>query len=93
MTTKKTTKTTSAKKGARKIVESPAALTKRLGPSRKIVRFQKKGKTTRFAILECGHKRTVQMTKRETLRCRRCRAGAKSTKSVTTKKATLKKAA
>lgn len=63
----------------------PAELTKRLGPVKKVVRSEKVSKTAVRVTLECGHKRVV--SPRSTLRCRKCRVGAKKT---TTKKAAPK---
>lgn len=52
-------------------------LTERLGPSRKVVKTSKAEGTENSVVLhlECGHKRVA--TKRATLRCRKCRKGAK----------------
>jgi uncharacterized ParB-like nuclease family protein len=71
--------------------ETDAQTTKRLGPSRKIVRFAKKGKTTRVAFRECGHKRSVDLTKRTHVRCRNCRPDVKA--RAAKRAAKLKKAA
>ena len=52
-------------------------LTERLGPVKKVVKTSKAEGTDTAVILhlECGHKRVG--TKRASLRCRRCRKGAK----------------
>ncbi len=72
-------------------VETDAQKTARLGPSRKIKRFEKGSKkSTRVAVMECGHKRTVDQTARKTMRCRRCRPGAKK-HPIVAKKAHAKK--
>jgi hypothetical protein len=54
-----------------------AELTERLGPVKKVVKTSKAEGTDTAVVLhlECGHKRVG--TKRATLRCRRCRKGAK----------------
>ena len=57
-------------------------LTERLGPVKKVVKTSKAEGTDTAVILhlECGHKRVG--TKRASLRCRRCRKGAKPTAAV-----------
>jgi len=64
--------------------ETEAQIEKRLGPSRKIVRWIPKNKKRRIAVLECGHRRSRTMEKQQTIRCNRCRIekGAKAVKSV-----------
>jgi hypothetical protein len=64
------------KKAAAKVVDLKD-LTERLGPSRKVVKTSKAEGTENSVVLhlECGHKRVA--TKRATLRCRKCRKGAK----------------
>jgi hypothetical protein len=57
---------------ASKKTETEAQKTKRIGPAREIVRWARKSKTSRTLFLECGHKRTVDMTERKHVRCRRC---------------------
>lgn len=61
-------------------------LTERLGPSRKVVKTSKAEGTENSVVLhlECGHKRVA--TKRATLRCRKCRKGAKPAAAKTEKK-------
>ncbi len=59
-------------KNVKSVKETEAQKAKRLGPSRKITRFVKLGKTTRMAHLACGHKRVVDLTTRKSLRCHRC---------------------
>lgn len=69
------------KKTAKKVVtldaKTLAELTERLGPSRKVVKTSKAEGTENSVVLhlECGHKRVA--TKRATLRCRKCRKGAR----------------
>lgn len=62
--------------------ESEEQKTLRLGPSRKIIRARKKSATTRIITLECGHHRTVDLSKRHSARCRRCCAAVRSSVKV-----------
>ena len=47
----------------------------------------------RIARLECKHTRACDMTPRQTLRCRKCRTGAKGSAVVKTAAKQMKKAA
>jgi hypothetical protein len=60
-------------------------LTERLGPVKKVVKTSKAESTDTAVVLhlECGHKRVG--TKRASLRCRRCRKGAKPAAAVVKK--------
>lgn len=69
MTKKKTTKVSKPDYAN----ETERQKTARLGPKRTIVRWVKKTKNTRFAYLECGHRRSSDMTPRKTARCARCK--------------------
>lgn len=63
-----------AKKAAPKV--NDAALTARLGPIKKIVRWvdnPRKGASTKIAVLECGHGRALREGPRQTFRCNQCR--------------------
>ncbi len=58
--------------------ETPSQRTRRLGPSRAIVRFVNEhkgrdGNPTRTAVLECKHVRSTDMTPRTSVRCAKCR--------------------
>lgn len=53
--------------------ETEAQIEKRLGPSRKIVRWIPKNKKRRIAVLECGHRRSRTMEPQKSIRCNRCR--------------------
>ena len=53
-----------AKSPVTKSAETDISKTARLGPSRKIVSFRKKGKTTQIAVLECKHERTAHTVHR-----------------------------
>ncbi len=68
--------------------ETSGQRAKRLGPTRRIVRFKKNAsKVSQVAILECGHHHTTDLSKRKTMRCRQCRDGKKASKKTTLKKA------
>lgn len=66
-----------AKKAAPKsTAANDAALTLRLGPSKKIVRWvdnPRKGASTKIAVLECGHGRALREGPRQSFRCNQCR--------------------
>lgn len=56
--------------------ESAAAIAKRLGPMRAIVRWEanpRKAVKTQIAILECGHARALSRGPRKSYRCNQCR--------------------
>lgn len=62
-----------------KKIETPGERTRRLGPVRQIARFVnehkgREGNQTRVAVMACKHTRSVDMMKRKTLRCAKCRA-------------------
>jgi hypothetical protein len=66
----------SSKNGKSAKRESDAQKTERLGPAKKIVRWEvnpKKGATTEIAVLECGHHRAAPRAARLTVRCNQCR--------------------
>ena len=62
-------------------------------PKRRITRFviKSKSKGTRFAYLECKHRRSVDGTPRKSVRCRACGLGKKAVKKTAAKP--VKKAA
>lgn len=86
---------TKSKKTAAKVDytnETEAQIEKRLGPSKKIVRWIPKNKKRRIAVLECGHRRSRTMEKQQTIRCNACRVEKlKGTKKVAAKKIAPKK--
>lgn len=80
LTKKNSSKTTkhSKAKTAKRVNETNAQKTARLGPTREIVRFVnvhkgREGNETRVAVMSCKHVRSVDRTKRKTLRCAKCR--------------------